>query len=427
MSDSRDLVSGDSPQPSSATQPSSASNASTSSFLVAVPDTPDDSESPHLSNGHVNNDDDWRIPFSEFQKTVPIPSGKDRRSAGLCAFYERQNKLVEGFTEAERLISARKDGTIDHLAMEKTLNRNKPAPAPIRHRINISFAANILLFSVKVVAAIYSGSLAVIVSAVDSSLDLLSGSILFAAARIAARKDAILYPVGKSRLEPIAVIVFASCMGVAALQLVIEAITRISEDVSKGPQPIRIDAVSYAVIGATIFTKACLWLYCFPLRKQSDSVAALTQDHRNDVITNSATLVALILLGSFPNLWYLDPITAIILGILIVITWAQTGKRHIVRLTGRSGDPDQLAVLTYLAMFHDRRIVAVDTVLGYYTGARLLVEVDIVLPSTMQLGEGHEVGESLQREMELLDFVERAFVHLDVDTQHSRAIEHVVQ
>jgi divalent metal cation (Fe/Co/Zn/Cd) transporter len=55
-------------------------------------------------------------------------------------------------------------------------------------------------------------------------------------------------------------------------------------------------------------------------------------------------------------------------------------------------------------------------------GERLLVEVDIILPPDCPLKEAHDVGEALQDALELLENVERAFVHLDYNAEHP--IEH---
>lgn len=42
-------------------------------------------------------------------------------------------------------------------------------------------------------------------------------------------------------------------------------------------------AMMYIILGAATGIKAALWLYCVALRKQSDSMMALAEDHRNDM------------------------------------------------------------------------------------------------------------------------------------------------
>lgn len=61
----------------------------------------------------------------------------------------------------------------------------------------------------------------------------------------------------------------------------------------------------------------------------------------------------------------------------------------------------------------------IDTVRGFRLGNNAYLEVDIVLPQEMQLGEAHDIGEFLQNKLEDLEGVERAFVHLDVDGLHA--------
>ena len=53
----------------------------------------------------------------------------------------------------------------------------------------MSFLCNIVLFALKLMATIQSGSLTVLAAAVDSALDIFSGSILFVTHRLMAKRD----------------------------------------------------------------------------------------------------------------------------------------------------------------------------------------------------------------------------------------------
>ncbi len=69
-------------------------------------------------------------------------------------------------------------------------------------------------------------------------------------------------------------------------------------------------------------------------------------------------------------------------------------------------------------MTHSKSILQVDTVRAYYSGPRLLVEVDIVMSRTDILQVTHDVSEELQIKIESLPDVERAYVHVDYETSH---------
>ena len=103
----------------------------------------------------------------------------------------------------------------------------------------------------------------------------------------------------------------------------------------------------------------------------------------------------------------------------------RTGRQHVIALVGRAADKTQLSQITYLAMNYDARVLSVDTVRAYFVGLKLVVELDIVLPEDMPLRTAHDIGEALQLDVERLEYVERAYVHLDYETSHREHDEHI--
>lgn len=73
------------------------------------------------------------------------------------------------------------------------------SPGLIHLAINISFIANILLFLSKVFLAVYSRSMAILASAFESFLDILSNAIIFFTIRVIRQRNMYDYPVGKVR------------------------------------------------------------------------------------------------------------------------------------------------------------------------------------------------------------------------------------
>lgn len=61
---------------------------------------------------------------------------------------------------------------------------------------------------------------------------------------------------------------------------------------------------------------------------------------------------------------------------------------------------------------------------AYHSGQQLYVEVDIVMDPETKLRESHDVSQALQRKLEGLADVERAFVHVDYDYEHDINEEH---
>ena len=109
---------------------------------------------------------------------------------------------------------------------------------------------------------------------------------------------------------------------------------------------------------------------------------------------------------------------AIVIALIILRSWTMTALEHIRYIVGYAADPQFIQKLVYETITHDSRIVAIDTARAYHAGNNIVAEIDIVLPPEMPLKEAHDIGESLQKKIESLHNVERAFVHIDYETDH---------
>ncbi|KAI8090071.1 cation efflux family-domain-containing protein [Gilbertella persicaria] len=370
-------------------------------------------------------------------------------------FYQHQNDMISKFTQVDRVIDSIKRGEIplsqsaygsiprdeehgllqdetgapkpmDVSAAQPLLSRSsspdldtKKSPMWIIHlAINLSFFANVALFLTKIILAWYSGSMALLASAFESFLDIVSNAIIFFTVRIIRQKDYYTYPVGKSRMEPLGIIVFAVVITTSFSQVLISSIEKLTS--GEATEQIDLSMQALIILGVNVAVKAVLWVWCASV-KGSSSVEALAYDHENDVVfTISSTLFPVV--GNYMEWGWLDPLGAILLSIYIIYEWMGVLLENIRRLTGQAASADDLKQLTYMAYRFSKKIQAVDTVRAYYIGDRLLVEIDIILPPDCPLREAHDVGEALQDALELLENVERAFVHLDYSAEHD--IEH---
>ncbi|XP_047157349.1 metal tolerance protein 10-like [Vigna umbellata] len=282
-----------------------------------------------------------------------------------------------------------------------------------RLAVNVSNAANLVLFAAKVYTSIQSKSLAVIASTMDSLLDLLSGFILWFTAYAMRNPNQYHYPIGKKRMQPVGIIVFASVMATLGLQILIESGRQI---ITKSKPEMDSQELKWmiGIMASVTVVKFVLMIYC--RRFKNEIVRAYAQDHFFDVITNSVGLVAAVLAVKYS--WWIDPMGAIIIAVYTISTWAKTVIENVWSLIGRTAPPDFLAKLTYLIWNHHEEVKNIDTVRAYTFGAHYFVEVDIVLPEDMPLCQAHNIGETLQEKLEQLPQVERAFVHIDFEFTH---------
>jgi divalent metal cation (Fe/Co/Zn/Cd) transporter len=139
-------------------------------------------------------------------------------------------------------------------------------------------------------------------------------------------------------------------------------------------------------------------------------------DHRNDIVVNAFGL-AMSIVGSRVA-WYADPIGAILIGLLILVSWAANAFDHVWLLVGKSAPKEFISKLIYLVVTHDTRITKVDTVCvsnqaqavraranviqcrAYHAGQNFYVEVDVIMDEDLPLKVTHDVSQTLQRKLE---------------------------
>eukprot|EP00253_Pinus_taeda_P000142 PITA_00142 len=222
------------------------------------------------------------------------------------------------------------------------------------------------------------------------------------------------YPIGKKRMQPLGIMVFASVMATLGLAILLESIRQLlSKEHNLSLEGGGWHWVVGIMVSVTI-VKLVLVIYCRSFT--NEIVKAYAQDHFFDVVTNAIGLVAAILASKL--YWWIDPVGAIVLALYTMRTWTNTVLENVNSLVGKSASPDYLQKLTYLCWNHHQAIQNIDTVKAYTFGSHYFVEVDIVLPSDMHLQEAHDVGEALQEKLESLPDIERAYVHLDYEYSH---------
>ena len=323
--------------------------------------------------------------------------------------HKKMNKKVKKFYKQQEKF-------IDVLFEEPTNDKDSINDCKTRIGIYGSFCVNIFLCVIKLIAAISSGSLTVIASTLDSCLDIISGAVMFVTALLMKTPNPVKYPIGKKRMEPLGIIVFATAMFTSTIQLLSSAVSTLMS----GSSSFEISLFTIFVIGITIILKSLLFLYCRTIN--NPSTEALAEDHRNDILTNTFGMCMSIV--GFEYFWWLDAVGGIVLSLYIMINWFFTLLEYLSIMSGKAAPNEFISQIIVTCWNHDPRIKAIDTVRAFHLSMGYMVEVDIILEENMTLMEAHDIGESLQSKLEKHPNVDRAFVHLDYNDDHNVNNEH---
>jgi len=229
---------------------------------------------------------------------------------GEREYYEKQFATLRSFEEVDSLEESNEINEEDELAEQ---NQSEFA-------MKISNYANIILLALKVYATIRSGSIAIAASTLDSLLDLLAGGILWFTHLSMKSINVYKYPIGKLRVQPVGIIIFAAVMATLGFQVFIQAVEKLI--VNEAPDKLNQIQLLwlYSIMIFATVVKLALWLYC---RTSGNKIVhAYAKDHYFDVVTNVVGLAAAVLGDRF--YWWIDPIGAIALAVYTISNWSGT-------------------------------------------------------------------------------------------------------
>ncbi|CAF1103547.1 unnamed protein product [Rotaria sp. Silwood1] len=339
----------------------------------------------------------------------------EKLSSCVRHFYKKQDALIDSFKILDEQTSLGSGRENKHLNKQKRYTE---------WLIKATLVCNVTLLIAKIVAAVYSRSLSIISSVIDAAVDSASACLLYWVIRVIKRHDPYTYPGGRTRLEPVIIVILSVIMVSASVQVIYESIqslinyadhfTKNSTDlrhIDMGPAPI-------SVMCVTIVCKAILSFLCYQI--SNPTMYAVAQDHRNDVFSNIVALACGIIAskafdGSIKvkEIVVIDPIGAILISFYIIFCWLGQLRQQVRNLSGYKAKPEFLQKITWLTLQHSSLIQKIDTVRAFHFGTSFLVEVEVILPETMSLKEAHDIGDELKDKLENIPEVERAFVHLD--------------
>ncbi|CAK0784774.1 hypothetical protein CVIRNUC_007978 [Coccomyxa viridis] len=288
----------------------------------------------------------------------------------------------------------------------------------LRAKMNLamwsSLVANVLLLVAKIVAYVLSHSSSILASAADSFVDIASQVVIAVAEKYMRSADPS-YPVGRTRLETVGVVACAVIMTIATIEVIQAAAGDLVDGFAKGQLPeLQMTVLMYIILGSATGIKILLFIYCYALKTQSDSMLALAEDHRNDIVSNLGAIAFGAIASSSQKVWWFDPAGAILISAYIIWSWACILKGQVDKIVGKGAPTEFIEQLEDMVNTHHEK-VAVDVIRAYHFGARFIVEVEVIMPATWSVKESHDVALTLQHKVEGFDEVERAFVHVDYE------------
>ncbi|PIO75142.1 cation diffusion facilitator family transporter [Teladorsagia circumcincta] len=307
-------------------------------------------------------------------------------------YYEHQRRLLELYEQDKQLFKSGKP-------------RKPQAEDKGWILLRFSFALNIFSLIGTLIASYLSGSLSIMSTFVDSCMDLLCGAVMNSCLQLSEKADKFNYPRGRQRLESVGVLLSAALMAFANIGMAMQALDHIF-DASRKPQ---MTTATLLIMWMQTMLKAILSYACY--KQGTPSSVVIAMDLRNDVASRISAVIFAYIGDKY---WRVaDPIGAIVLSTMIAISWFRHAVESVPQLVGRRAEQEQLSRILRIAIDHDDRIRCLDHLMVYHTGTKAFVELHIVMDERLPLKITHDVCHPLEKKLQRLEFVERAFVHCD--------------
>ncbi|MGE0668868.1 MAG: cation diffusion facilitator family transporter [Sphingomonadales bacterium] len=254
---------------------------------------------------------------------------------------------------------------------------------------SLSVAA--FLIALKFAAGLYTGSVSILSSLVDSVLDLLASAVnLFAITQAMTPADRR-HRFGHGKAEAIGSLIQAAVMAGSAAFVVFEAASRFVS-----PQPVRQPEAGIGVMLVSIAATAALVLYQRRVvrRTGSTAVSADSLHYTSDILTNLSVIAALAIAG-YTGFTLADPLFAI--GIALYLGWSAwsivRASFHVL-MDQELPDTDR-AVIKELILgqpgvlsLHDLRTRS--------SGANVFIQFHVEVDRSLSLLSAHEIADHVE-------------------------------
>lgn len=253
---------------------------------------------------------------------------------------------------------------------------------------------NIVLFSIKLIAGMITGSVAIIADAVNNLSDASSSIISFIGFKLASKPADSDHPYGHGRYE------YISALVVACLILAIGfEILKSSFDKVLHPASINASFISIIILIISILLKFYMMYFNTKTGKliKSKTLIATAQDSRNDVISTSAVLISIIIALIF-NI-NLDGYIGLLVAIFILISGFNLVKDTLNPILGQAPDPEVIKELSEIIESYEYVIGIHDLIVHDYGPGNTFASVHCEVDSKIDVILAHDQIDNIEHDV----------------------------
>lgn len=259
--------------------------------------------------------------------------------------------------------------------------------------ISIAFATTLTLS--KLFVALYSGSLAVLSSALDSLLDILSSMVNYFALKTAEAPPDKNHPFGHGKFEALAAFIQSFIIFVTGLFLLWKSV----DNFISGKHLKDVDASVYIMVFSVFMTVILSVILRYYAKKHNSNVILTDAMHYEiDLITNSGVLLSLFVVKFF-NFHSIDYIVSFAISLYIMVSSFKLGYNVSKELLDSEIKASELEVIKDVLKKHDELIIDYHRIRTRKAGKTIFVDMHITICRESTLESAHRIAMGIEKEL----------------------------
>lgn len=258
---------------------------------------------------------------------------------------------------------------------------------------SVGIFCNCLLFFVKLLVGLFSGSVAIVADALNNLSDASSSVVTLLGFRMAQKPADAEHPYGHARYEYLSGLVVAALILVIGFELIITSVKKIF-----APVAVELTLVTFVVLLVSVLVKIWMSVFFRALGKQinSTTLKATSADSRNDVIASLA-----VLLGCAVEYCFglpVDGFFGVAVALFILYSGVGIAKETVSPLLGKQADKELVKSIGDLVCSHQKILGIHDLLVHDYGPGQCFATVHAELSAEEDPLECHDLIDEIECE-----------------------------
>ncbi len=274
-------------------------------------------------------------------------------------------------------------------------DRVTAAPSDLSRFGWLSLGVSIVVFGMKLVAYLITGSVGLLSDAMESTVNIVAAVVAVIALRAASKPGDAGHHFGHGKAEYLSALVEGVMIFVAATAIIYSAVGRLLN-----PQPIEQAALGLTIsIAASIINGATAAILIREGKKHRSIVLEADGKHLLTDVWTSAGVVVAVGLVAVTGWLALDPLIAIVVAVNIVFAgWALIRRSTAGLMDSSLSNEDHQAILDVLRS-HSGKDISFHAVQTRASGRQRFVSMHVLVPGDWTVQRGHDYVSDLEDEL----------------------------